>query len=130
MIPFIQRLVHQSWTELQHNRGLDIDWDLLVKLDTLNFIRVYTLGDVGVAVALLSPSIHERGKRVAVIETIYMERSYRVHSQDFLEYIENELRAEGVHSLTIGLPPKYGDKPRLLEGKPYKKTDNLFMRTL
>ena len=88
------------------------------------------LESAGVAVVILAPSTHQQGQLNAVIDAVYIEKTHRGQGPEFLEYIESKLKSEGVGIVTIGLPPKYGDNPTFLAGKPYTKTDNLFTRSL
>lgn len=127
-------LTQASWLELEHQLEYDPDWQLLVRLEQMGHLHLYqvtSMGKVaGAAVVITSPSTHQKGKVNATVDFIFIRPHNRGVGARFLEYIEDRLREKGVHALTVGLPPRYGDAPKFLDRTHYRKTDHLFTRTL
>lgn len=127
-------LTQASWKELEQQVPYDPDWDLLLKLEDMGCLKLYRQRHlevtVGIAVVILTPSTHNKGCKVGMVETIYVRPHNRGKGQEFLDYIEKDLVASGVSYVVLGLPPRYGDNPAFVAKRGYMKTDNLFMKQL
>lgn len=127
-------LAQASHLELKNPLPYDPDWQLLVTLEQRGCLKLYQVVMmgvvVGIAVVILSPSTHHKGLHTAVVDCIFIRPHNRGVGKQFLSFIEEDLRQEGVTILSLGLPPQYGDAPSFLDKEHYHKTDHLFTRTL
>jgi GNAT superfamily N-acetyltransferase len=81
---------------------------------------------VGYMILLASEMLHHRGVIQATTDCFYVAPEYRESSvfKELLEYVENDLRAEGIRFLTVGLNPNFPSKlDKYLSTQGYEVTE-------
>lgn len=87
------------------------DKELYLLLNETNSIRyyevVYEHEIVGFASFFVNPSLHHRGKFNAVSDVVYVKPEHRGCGMDFINYIKDELKNEGVDMFSITFKTKH-----------------------
>lgn len=99
------------WEEV--DRGIsplpyELDWDAYLSAESTGNLRYYTvLTDtgvkVGMAVFLISRSLHSKGRYIATSDCLYILPKYRGHGPELLNLIAGDLKQERVSAMFINV---------------------------
>lgn len=111
---------------------VDVDIDAYKMLQMMGYLRCFTARDHGVlagyASFLVSAShLHHRGLKYATQDTLFMQREFRPKGLKFMDFIEAELRNEGVRVIVMGIPLTV-DWSVLAERRGFKKMEVQMMK--
>ena len=128
---------HLSEADPREKHHPDPDWDFYQALEDTGVLRIYTVRDgsgglAGYAVLVVRESPHFRGSVRASQDLLYVQEEFRSGRLgiEFLGYIEEQLRQEGVevihHAAKLSLPALRTILSRL----DYTPTEVIFQKWL
>lgn len=122
--------------EIQQIRGVKLEPQLLMYqcLATAGILRIYTarnetLALVGYQVFTITDHPHFKGTKQAMMDILYLSPESRLGwmGYQFMRYVDNELKLEGVHLMFRSISARH-DFGTVLERLGYELVDLNFMR--
>ena len=115
----------------------DIDFDpdveSFIKLDDANFLRVFTVREgstlVGYCIHHVYKHLHHRNSLQAIQDAIYIAEEHRGIGKGFIEWVDNELKSEGVDAVYHYVTLKH-DYSKTLISLGYEKFESTYIRRL
>jgi GNAT superfamily N-acetyltransferase len=135
-------LRHEHWEEVGHYKDIPIDmsWERYQTLESLGKLRCFTIRAPlnqefsetvlqGYAFFLVDKHLHYKHTTVAAQDILYVRKPYRGVGKQFLSWCDEQLRLEGVTTVTHHAKPwfNYGD---LFEKLGYEKAETIWARRL
>jgi GNAT superfamily N-acetyltransferase len=110
LAPRIAPLLQAAWTEANSALpyGLSPNMDMYCEMEERNILRLFVARVegvlVGYAIAFIAPRPHNTERLVGVVDVIYVDLDHRRRgvAHGLLTFAENALRAEGIHTLSLG----------------------------
>ncbi len=133
-------LRHEHWEEVGHYKDIPIDmqWDKYQTLQEMGKLRCYTIRAPlneemketvlqGYAFFLVDFHLHYKNTKVANQDILYVRKPHRGIGKSFLTWCDEQLRAEGVTTITHHAKPwfNYG---QLFEKMGYEKAETIWSR--
>lgn len=135
-------LRHEHWEEVGHYKDIPIDmeWDKYFWLESVGKLRCYTVRSPlneefkeyvlqGYAFFIVDTHLHYKTTLVAGQDILYVRKSCRGIGKDFMKWCDEQLKAEGVVTVTHHAKPwfNYGN---LFEKLGYEKAETIWARRL
>lgn len=131
----IEPLFKAAWDEVDNfadHVELDPDWEKAGQLELLGMWRTYTSRNdegelVGFICVIVQSLMHSKNNYAAITDVAYMVPEYRGKFRNLLELVEQDLKEEGVKSLTVNLK-SWDDKGKFLTDNRYNHTENVYIK--
>lgn len=135
-------LRHEHWEEVGHYKDIPIDmeWEKYLNLESMGKLRCYTVRSAlneeftesilqGYAFFLVDKHLHYKTTLVASQDILYIRKHYRGIGKNFLKWCDDQLKKEGVVTVTHHAKPwfNYGN---LFEKLGYEKAETIWARRL
>lgn len=135
-------LRNEHWEEVGHYDDIPIDmqWDKYAALESMGKLRCYTIREPlneefnetvlkGYAFFIVDNHLHYKSTIVASQDILYVRRPYRGIGRAFLSWCDEQLKREGVVTVTHHAKPwfEYG---QLFEKLGYEKAETIWARRL
>lgn len=135
-------LRNEHWVEVGHYKDIPIEmqWDKYAALQEMGKLRCFTIREPlneefsettiqGYAFFIVDKHLHYKHTTVASQDILYVRKPYRGIGKSFLAWCDNQLRAEGVITVTHHAKPwfNYGE---LFEKLGYEKAETIWARRL
>lgn len=135
-------LRNEHWEEVGHYRDIPIDmeWDKYRQLEEMGKLRCYTVREYidesctetilkGYAFFIVDNHLHYKSTLVANQDILFVRKAYRGIGRWFLEWCDEQLKAEGVVTVTHHAKPWF-DYGTLFEKLGYEKAETIWARRL
>jgi GNAT superfamily N-acetyltransferase len=135
-------LLAEHWAEVGHYKDIPIDmeWPKYFALQESGKLRCYLIRGhlneehseqvlMGYAFYIVDEHLHYRTTKVAMQDILYVRKPYRGIGRAFLTWCDEQLRAEGVVTVTHHVKPWY-DFSSMLERLGYEKAETIYSRRL
>lgn len=135
-------LLNEHWAEVGHYKDIPIDmqWNKYSLLEKAGVLRCFTIRSplneefeesvlMGYAFFFVDKHIHYKNTLVANQDILYVRKLYRGIGKTFLRWCDEQLKEEGVVTVTHHAKPwfNYGD---LFEDMGYEKAETIWARRL
>ena len=135
-------LRHEHWEEVGHFEDIviNMDWDRYAALEKMGKLRCFTIREPineefngtllkGYAFFLVDKHLHYKNTLVAAQDILYVRKTYRGIGRAFMGWCDEQLRSEGVTTVTQHAKPwfEYG---KLFEKLGYEKAETIWTRRL
>lgn len=113
----------------------DMMWGDYFKIEDAGILRVFTVRDaahklIGYGIYFVRQNLHYSGTRIAACDMIYIDPQYRGGTgEQFIEWIDESLRSEGVNAVTHHAKVYY-DFGSMLKRQEYEHVENIYVRRL
>jgi hypothetical protein len=131
----MSHLIEAHWKEVGIEQDMPPDPDLTTYecLEKGNSLKVYTVRDesylAGYCIMFVIPSLHYKTIREAKSDMIYLRPEYRGNGLEFLEWVDEQLLAEGVKIVYHSVRPQK-DYSKSLIALGYRFEEKLYSRRL
>lgn len=132
----IQPLLHEDWNEIgDEHLPLNVDFDTYADLEDAGLLRIFTArikGElVGYFVVIFTPSLHSKGKLLAINDTIFVSKTHRnkMIGPRLFRFAEKCIKEDGHDRLYIVATEKHGIGDNLLR-MGYKKIETRYEKVL
>jgi hypothetical protein len=135
-------LRNEHWVEVGHYKDIPIDmqWDRYAMLQERGVLRCYTAREFlneefgekvlqGYAFFIVDKHLHYKQTLVASQDILYVRQPYRGIGRSFLAWCDDQLKAEGVITVTHHAKPWF-DYGQLFEKLGYEKAETIWARRL
>lgn len=135
-------LRNEHWEEVGHYKDIPIDmqWDKYAFLQANGKLRCFTIRDflneemkdtvlMGYAFFIVDKHLHYKETLVGSQDILYVRKPYRGIGKEFLKWCDEELKKEGVITVTHHAKPwfEYGN---LFKDMGYEKAETIWSRRL
>lgn len=135
-------LRHEHWEEVGHYKDIPIDmeWDRYLAIEAASKLRCYTIRSflneefkeqvlMGYAFFIVDKHLHYKNTLVASQDILYVRKPYRGIGKSFLIWCDEQLKTEGVVTVTHHAKPwfEYGN---LFQKLGYEKAETIWSRRL
>lgn len=135
--PEAQPLIVRHWQEIDSFKAsaVDVDEAVYEQADALGMFRCYTMREsgklIGYATFFVRPSPHTKNAIHALHDTLYVAPEHRKGSLGirFMDYCENQMRAEGVQLIYQHTTPENDYRP-ILERREYRLVEYVYAKRL
>lgn len=132
----------EHWPEVGHYKDIPIDmqWDKYQALEQMGKLRCYTVRAFvnqefketilqGYAFYLVDKHLHYKNTTVAGQDILYIRAPYRGSGRMFIDWCDEQLKAEGVTTVTQHLKPWFDWGP-MAESLGYELAEKIYTRRL
>lgn len=135
-------LRNEHWEEVGHYKDIPIDmqWDKYQALQEIGKLRCFTVREPmnqefketileGYAFFIVDKHLHYKNTLVASQDILFVRKPYRGIGKEFLKWCDEQLKLEGVVTVTHHAKPwfNYGE---LFEKMGYEKAETIWARRL
>ena len=112
---------------------LDVDMPVLLQMEEMGMVRVYTMRKSGELVGyyqvMIYMHLHHKTFLIANQDTIFIKKGHRGHASKFVQYCDGELKKLGVR-VVLQHSPVTNDWRKVLERIGYSELQTTFQRRL
>lgn len=135
-------LRHEHWEEVGHFKDIpiDMDWERYYKIEALGLLRCFVIRTpineefkesmiIGYAFYIVGKHMHYKNTLVAAQDILYVRKPHRGIGKEFLKWCDEQLKAEGVVTVTQHIKPWF-DWGHMAEKLGYEKAETIWARRL
>lgn len=132
-LPVFKFLLKEHWSEIAHYPDIPLapDWETYCKAEAIGALRVYVAraesAPVGYAIFFVRPHLHYKTSIQAQQDVLFVAKEHRGFGAKFLQWCDEQLRAEGVQVILHHVKAAHDFGP-LLKRLGYELVDLVYAR--